>query len=209
MFSFDRLDARRKPPVYGGFPANSCWFSFRAVGVDAHLGAKSRALRGCASKLACGRRIDPPETSGLWLLPANPCWFSIACRRGGRPCPPAENARFHGNPMRNRNILEGGQSRPPLEASLKGYATQAADRRFQEGKQGRPAHALRYEGESTEWPRRHHCRIASRVNPRCTARCSGGFNIKAVGSRYGNCLCRRRCFRCRWSTPNQKCRRVR
>ena len=36
-------------------------FLFRAVGVDAHLGAKSRALRGCASKLACGRRIDPPS----------------------------------------------------------------------------------------------------------------------------------------------------
>ncbi len=29
------------------------------VGADAHLGAKSRALRGCASKLACGRRIGP------------------------------------------------------------------------------------------------------------------------------------------------------
>ena len=34
-------------------------FLFCAVGVDAYLGAKSRALRGCASKLACGRRIDP------------------------------------------------------------------------------------------------------------------------------------------------------
>ena len=44
-------------------------FPFRAVGVDAHLGAKSRALRGCASKLACGRRIDPQETPVLW-------WFS-------------------------------------------------------------------------------------------------------------------------------------
>ena len=25
------------------------------------FGAKSRAMRGCASKLACGRRIDPIE----------------------------------------------------------------------------------------------------------------------------------------------------
>ena len=25
------------------------------------FGAKSRAMRGCASKLACGRRIDPTE----------------------------------------------------------------------------------------------------------------------------------------------------
>ena len=57
---------REKPPR----------FPFRAVGVDAYLGAKSRALRGCASKLACGRRIDPPE-----------------------------NARFHGNPMQIRIIL--------------------------------------------------------------------------------------------------------
>ena len=39
---------------------------FHAVGVDAHLGAKSRVLRGCASKLACGRRIDPQETPVLW-----------------------------------------------------------------------------------------------------------------------------------------------
>ena len=34
-------------------------FARSFVGADAHLGAKSRALRGCASKLACGRRIGP------------------------------------------------------------------------------------------------------------------------------------------------------
>ena len=34
-------------------------FSWLFVGADAHLGAKRRALRGCASKLACGRRIGP------------------------------------------------------------------------------------------------------------------------------------------------------
>ena len=32
------------------------------VGVDMPIfGAKSRAMRGCASKLACGHRIDPTE----------------------------------------------------------------------------------------------------------------------------------------------------
>ena len=71
-------------------------------------------------------------------FPANPCRFPILHRRGGRLCPPAENARFHGKPMRIRNIFrgpmwasaptnnhekstnfEGGQSRPPLQRVLK------------------------------------------------------------------------------------------
>ena len=38
---------------------------FHAVWVDAHLVAKSRALRGCASKLACGRRIGPLKYCGF------------------------------------------------------------------------------------------------------------------------------------------------
>ena len=40
-------------------PSKSGDFPWLFVGADAHLGAKSRALRGCASKLACGRRIGP------------------------------------------------------------------------------------------------------------------------------------------------------
>ncbi len=40
-------------------PSKSGDFLRSFVGADAHLGAKSRALRGCASKLACGRRIGP------------------------------------------------------------------------------------------------------------------------------------------------------
>ena len=63
--------------------------------------------------------------------------FVFAALRGGRPCPPAENASFYGNPMRIRNIsmgrcghrplqktsqdftiLEGGQGRPPLQRVL-------------------------------------------------------------------------------------------
>ena len=40
-------------------PSKSGVFPWSFVGADAHLGAKSRALRGCASKLACGRRIGP------------------------------------------------------------------------------------------------------------------------------------------------------
>ena len=93
-------------------------FLFCAVGVDAYLGAKSRALRGCASKLACGRRIDPshrpnrnaPARGGRTLLH----WVSFLHRRGGRLCPPAENARFFGDLMRNRNILKGRCGHRPL-----------------------------------------------------------------------------------------------
>ena len=62
-------------------------------------------------------------------LPAKPRSFSILRRRGGRPCPPAGNARFYGNPMRIRNILKGGQSRPPLQMTVKnrtGHAKTAA-----------------------------------------------------------------------------------
>ena len=61
----------------------------------------------------------PTSTRRRWAFyggfPANPCRFPILHRRGGRPCPPARNARFYGKPMRNRNILMGGQSRPPLQ----------------------------------------------------------------------------------------------
>ena len=48
-------------------------------------------------------------------LPAKPRSFSILRRRGGRPCPPAGNARFYGNPMRIRNILMGRCGHRPLQ----------------------------------------------------------------------------------------------
>ena len=51
-------------------------------------------------------------------FPANPCRFPIFHRRGGRPCPPAENARFYGKPMRNRNILEGRCGHRPLRREM-------------------------------------------------------------------------------------------
>ena len=46
-------------------PSKSGVFPWSFVGADAHLGAKSRALRGCASKLACGRRIGPLKYCGF------------------------------------------------------------------------------------------------------------------------------------------------
>ncbi len=46
-------------------PQKSGVFPWSFVGADAHLGAKSRALRGCASKLACGRRIGPLKCFGF------------------------------------------------------------------------------------------------------------------------------------------------
>ena len=47
-------------------------------------------------------------------FPANPCWFAISCRRGGRPCPPAGNACFYGNPMQIHNISMGRCRHRPL-----------------------------------------------------------------------------------------------
>ena len=77
----------------------------------------------------------PTSTRKKWPVyggfPANPCWFSILRRRGGRPCPPAENARFYGNPMRNRNILEGRCGHRPLQISTK-------NQRILKGGQSRP-----------------------------------------------------------------------
>ena len=32
------------------------------------FGAKSRAMRGCASKLACGRRIDPADCTVFTVI---------------------------------------------------------------------------------------------------------------------------------------------
>ena len=151
---------REKPPR----------FPFRAVGVDAYLGAKSRALRGCASKLACGRRIDPshrpngnaPARGGRTLLH----WVSILHRRGGRPCPPAGNARFYGDLLRNRNILkgrcghrplqtatknstnfEGGQRRPPLQPVLENRVWVEKSPRF-------PFRAYKWVRQTRQWPPR-------------------------------------------------------
>ena len=65
-------------------------FPFHAVGVDAHIDPPSK--------------MEIPPRGGGWTLLY---WVSFSRRRGGRPCPPAGIARFYGNPMRNRNILEG------------------------------------------------------------------------------------------------------
>ena len=55
----------------------------------------------------------PPRGGGRTLLH----WVSILHRRGGRPCPPAENARFYGDLMRNRNILKGRCGHRPAEST--------------------------------------------------------------------------------------------
>ena len=61
-------------------------------------------------------------------FPANACWFSFLRRRGGRPCPPAGIARFHGNPMRIRNILMGRCGHRPLQTTAKNRRILRADR---------------------------------------------------------------------------------
>ena len=43
--------------------------------------------------------------------------FRFSPRRGGRPCPPAGIARIYGNPMQNRNILEGRCGHRPLQTT--------------------------------------------------------------------------------------------
>ena len=102
-----------------------------AVGVDAYIDPPSKTE-------------TPPRGGGWTLL----YWVSFSRCRGGRPCPPAGIARFYGNPMRNRNILEGrcghrplqktsqdftilegGQSRPPLQMRVKYRVGQAGNRR--------------------------------------------------------------------------------
>ena len=73
------------------------------------FGAKSRAMRGCASKLACGRRIDSTgctafygnlrrirnfPLSGQSRRPLRRDFDAFVHRRGGRLCPPAEYIGF-------------------------------------------------------------------------------------------------------------------
>ena len=68
------------------------------------FGAKNRAMRGCASKLACGYRIGPAEctvytrifgesATAKWadrvVGPYGETSISPYLRRGGRLCPPA------------------------------------------------------------------------------------------------------------------------
>ena len=76
----------------------------------------------------------PPRGGGRTLLH----WVSISLRRGGRPCPPAENARFCGNPMRIRNILTGRCGHRPLQ-------TTAENRRILKGGQGRPPLQMKFD----------------------------------------------------------------
>ena len=178
---------RKKRPFYGGFPANPCWFSFRAVGADdpvrpqetpvfteirceiatfsmgrcrhrpLHPTTKiQRILRAdrvvrpykrdmvdrAAHRFSYVKYWPPPrcfrrkKSSGfanagrireIYILrcrgrcphrPARNDRFMAVFRRNrvhflfyavgaDDPVRPPENARFYGNPMRNRNIFNG------------------------------------------------------------------------------------------------------
>ena len=77
---------------------------FHAVGVDAYIDPPSKTEtppRGGGWALLYRVSFSPLQNASQNAI------FSLSRRRGGRPCPPAGIARFHGNPMRNRNILEG------------------------------------------------------------------------------------------------------
>ena len=52
------------PEIYHK-PARTCFLN---VGADAHFGAKSCAMRGCASKLACGYCIGPAECAVFTVI---------------------------------------------------------------------------------------------------------------------------------------------
>ena len=54
------LSARWMQCFFGN-PGESVCTSLTCLGSMPIFGAKSRAMRGCASKLACGRRIDPAD----------------------------------------------------------------------------------------------------------------------------------------------------
>ncbi len=90
---------RKKRPFYGGFPANPCWFSFRAVGAD--------------------DPVRPQETPVFTEIRCEIATFSMGrCRH--RPLQTATKIQ---------RILKGGQSRPPLQMTVKnrtGHAKTAA-----------------------------------------------------------------------------------
>ena len=95
------------------------------VGADAHLGAKSRALRGCASKLACGRRIGPLKCCDF----ASDFHKSGQFRRADRVVRPygVKNETLYNNalppPRGGVFILEGGSmwaSTPTLRNGKRG-----------------------------------------------------------------------------------------
>ena len=128
-------------------------------------------------------------------LPAKPRSFSILRRRGGRPCPPAGNARFYGNPMRIRNILKGGQSRPPLQmkfdrpfvSSNPVHQISVVPRYFRRGKSSgfanagriREIYILRRRGRCLHRPippPKRECPRAGAVGRYCI-----GFRFRAVG----------------------------
>ena len=81
---------------------------FRAVGVDAH--------------------IDPQENARFMVVFRRIREIAVPRRRGGRPCPPAGNACFYGNPMRIRNILKGRCGHRPLQPTTQDFTILRADR---------------------------------------------------------------------------------
>ena len=59
------------------------------------FGAKSRAMRGCASKLACGHRIGPAECSvftGIFSEFAASQWADVGIGPYGKPNQPPKPA---------------------------------------------------------------------------------------------------------------------
>ena len=92
-----------------------------------HIGSfqihpKSRAMRGCASKLACGHRIGPRRMQRFYgnlrrirsfpsgrqsRRPLQQRFILPVLRRGGRLCPPAECTGFYGNLRRIRSFPAG------------------------------------------------------------------------------------------------------
>ena len=95
------------------------------------FGAKSRAMRGCASKLACGRRIDPAERNVFTVIFGK---FATAQRADVGIGPYNHTSRY----IRIRRKLPGkplpsagGQSRPPLRELRKNCAESNSSGLFQ------------------------------------------------------------------------------
>ena len=105
------------------------------------FGAKSRAARGCASKLACGRRIDPHDTRPFltircgkfaiapradrvvrpykmfYVFAENAYNFAIAHCRGERGIDPYGRIVFSPHVVRFCNCIPHGRGRtPPLRS---------------------------------------------------------------------------------------------
>ena len=164
------------------------------------FGAKSRAARGCASKLACGRRIDPTECNCKIVRifgenakgsvgaddPVRPLGngkFAAAFRKNGRApygsmwaSTPTNIVRGHRWCVRVcRCVPPGGQRRPPLRVrTVSHWCIQFCNA------------VLRGRGRTPPLRLDWRCAV-NKKRPRCV--CTAGFLILSSTGSCNGCGC--------------------